>query len=256
MVTFHILSIFPEMFVGVFQESILKRAQEKGLIKINLVNIRNYATDKHRTTDDYPYGGGPGMIMKVEPIFRAFYDITAKAKTKPHRIFMSPQGKTFNQKKAIELAEKKEIIILCGRYEGIDERIREELIDEEISIGDYVLTGGELPAMVVVDAVSRMIPGVLGDESSKEDDSFYCGLLGYPQYTRPREFQGKKVPDVLLTGNHALIERWRRKEALRRTLLRRPDLLVEADLTEEDYKLLEEIYNEEGIDEEKIPFRY
>lgn len=246
MITFHILSIFPEMFEGVLNQSILRRAQEQGLVKFNLVNIRDFATDKHQTTDDYPFGGGPGMLMKVEPVHRAFNQLMERAEDQPHRIFMSPQGQTFTQKKAIELAEKQEIIILCGRYEGIDERIREELIDEEISIGDYVLTGGEIPAMAVVDSVCRMVPGVLGDEESKIDDSFFRGTLGYPQYTRPREVMGKKVPDVLLSGNHALIDQWRRKEALRRTYLRRPELLEKLDLSKQDQKLLEEILCEEG----------
>ncbi len=244
MLTFHILSIFPEMFSGVFQESILKRAQENGLIKINLVNIRDYAIDKHATTDDYPFGGGPGMLMKIEPVFRAFQDVCGNAKRLPHRIFMSPRGTTLTQQKTIELSAKQEILILCGRYEGIDERIREMMIDEELSIGDYVLTGGELPAMVLVDAVSRMIPGVLGDENSFKDDSFYQGILGYPQYTRPREFQGKSVPDILLSGHHAKIESWRRKEALRLTLLNRPDLLEVLEFDDNDQKLLREIYQE------------
>lgn len=247
---FHILSIFPEMFHGVFQQSILKRAQENGLLEFNLINIRDYATDKHATTDDSPFGGGPGMLMKVEPIFRAFTDLMGQMDEKPHRIFMSPAGKTFTQERAIELAEiakERDIVILCGRYEGIDERILEELIDEEISIGDYVLTGGELPAMVVVDAVARMVPGVLGDNASIEDDSFYQGILGFPQYTRPREFQGKVVPEVLFSGNHAAIDKWRRKEALRRTLLRRPDLLANVQLNKADKKLMDEIKREEGL---------
>lgn len=236
------------MLEGVFQQSILKRAQDNGLIKIHLLNIRDYATDKHKTTDDYPFGGGPGMLMKVEPIHLAFNDIMAYTKTTPHRIFMSPAGQTFTQKKAIELAQHREIVILCGRYEGIDERILEEMIDEEISIGDFVLTGGELPAMVLVDAVARMIPGVLGDEESIVDDSFYQGILGFPQYTRPREFCGKTVPEVLLSGHHAMIDKWRRKEALRRTLLRRPDLLENVELSKADLKLLAEVRAEEGLD--------
>lgn len=235
------------MFEGAFQQSILKRAQDNGLIEIHLINIRDYAMDKHKTTDDYPFGGGPGMLMKVEPISLAFNDILARTTAKPHRIFMSPAGETFSQKKAIELASHQEIVILCGRYEGIDERILEELIDEEISIGDFVLTGGELPAMVLVDAVARMIPGVLGDEESIVDDSFYQGILGYPQYTRPREFCGKTVPEVLLSGHHAMIDKWRRKEALRRTLLRRPDLLEQVELSKADLKLLAEIRAEEGL---------
>lgn len=250
MITFYILSIFPEMFHGVFQQSILKRAQENGILRFQLVNIRDYATDKHQTTDDSPFGGGPGMLMKIEPIYRAFTELRPQMGKEPYRIFMSPAGKPFSQEKAIELAQiaqERELVILCGRYEGIDERVLEELIDEEISIGDYVLTGGELPAMVVVDAVARMLPGVLGDEASKEDDSFYQGILGYPQYTRPREFLGRTVPEVLVNGNHALINTWRRKEALRRTLLRRPELLHNLQLSKADQKLLAEIRQEEGL---------
>lgn len=244
MITFNILTIFPGMFEGVFQESLLKRAQEEGLLEINLINIRDYSTDKHNRVDDYPYGGGPGMVMKPGPVFRAFADINENADSTPHSIFMSPQGKTFDQQKAIQLTEHKEITILCGRYEGIDARIREELIDEELSIGDYVLTGGELPAMVVVDAIARMIPGVLGDTDSIKEDSFYQGILGYPQYTRPSNFEGEEVPQVLMSGNHAKIDEWRRKEALRLTHLRRPELLKEADLTEQDRELLEQIKEE------------
>ncbi|MCK4257543.1 MAG: tRNA (guanosine(37)-N1)-methyltransferase TrmD [Halanaerobiales bacterium] len=251
MVTFHILSIFPEMFHSVFEESILKRAQKNNLIQINLINIRDYATNKHKTTDDYPFGGGPGMVMKVEPVFSAFQDIASKTKRPLHRIFMSPQGQPFNQAKAIELAKHDDIVILCGRYEGVDERIREELIDEEISLGDFVLTGGELPAMVLVDSISRMVPGVLGDSASIEEDSFYQGILGYPQYTRPREFMGKEVPQELLSGNHALIEKWRRKEALKRTYLRRPELLDNLKFSKTDLKLLKEIRNDAVIKKEK-----
>lgn len=252
MIRFHILSIFPEMFYGVFQESILKRAQKNGLIEINLVNIRDYATDKHASTDDYPFGGGPGMVMKIEPIFRAITAISTQAQTSPHRIFMSPRGQVFDQQKAIELAEKRDILLLCGHYEGIDERIKELLIDEELSLGDFVLTGGELPAMVVVDAVSRMIPGVLGDENSVQDDSFFQGILGYPQYTRPREFAQQPVPEVLLSGNHALIAQWRRKKALQMTYLYRPDLLQGLELTQADQKLLKEIISELQTDKQDV----
>lgn len=244
MIRFHILSIFPEMFLGVFQESILKRAQKNKLIEINLINIRDYATDNHASTDDYPFGGGPGMVMKIEPIYRAITEISAQTATRPQRIFLSPRGQVFNQQKAMELAKKKDILLLCGHYEGIDERIKDLLIDEEISLGDFVLTGGELPAMVIVDAVSRMIPGVLGDENSFRDDSFFQGILGYPQYTRPREFAQQKVPEVLLSGNHSLIDQWRRKAALRMTYLHRPDLLFGLELDPTDQRLLAEVIQE------------
>lgn len=240
---FDILTLFPEMFTGPFDESIIKRAREKGIIEINLINIRDYTTDKHKTADDAPYGGGAGMVMKVEPIYRAWQDLQ-KGRGDVPVIMMSPQGRRLDQEIVKELSQEEGLILLCGHYEGIDERVRELIVTDEISIGDYVLTGGELAAMVLVDAVARMLPGVLGDEDSKIEDSFYNGLLDYPDYTRPREFMGLKVPEVLLSGNHGEIEKWRRREALKRTYLRRPDLLEKKVLSAEEIKLLEEIKQE------------
>ncbi|NPV25895.1 MAG: tRNA (guanosine(37)-N1)-methyltransferase TrmD [Firmicutes bacterium] len=252
-----ILTIFPEMFQGPFGASIIKRAQDKGLLKVNLINIRNFSQDRHGTVDDYPFGGGSGMVMKPEPIFAAVESVLDPQRPRPHIVLMSPQGILFNQAKAAGLAKLTHLIIICGHYEGIDERVREELVDEDISIGDYVLTGGELPAMVVVDAVARLIPGVLGKVESAWQDSFSDGLLEYPQYTRPREFRGLSVPDVLLSGNHEQIRRWRREQSLRRTWLRRPDLLARALLTPEDQQILERIKQgspgQEGINRHNRP---
>lgn len=240
---FDILTLFPEMFIGPFDESIIKRAREKGIIEINLINIRDYTTDKHNTADDTPYGGGAGMVMKVEPIYRAWQDLHKKRGEVPV-IMLSPQGRPLDQELVKDLSQEQGLILLCGHYEGIDERVKDLIVTDEISIGDYVLTGGELAAMVVVDAVARMIPGVLGDQESMIEDSFYNGLLDYPDYTRPREFMGLEVPEVLLSGNHGAIERWRRKEALKRTYLRRPDLLQKKILSKEELNLLEEIKQE------------
>jgi tRNA (guanine37-N1)-methyltransferase len=240
-IRFDVLTLFPEMFTGFLQSSIIKRAHEKGLIATNLINFREYATDKHRTVDDTPYGGGGGMVLKPEPLFAAVDDILAQVDERPPVILMSPQGVPFTQAKAEELARHSHLVLLCGHYEGYDERIRQHLVTDEISIGDYVLTGGELPAMVLMDSVSRLISGVLGNESSAVDDSFSSGLLEYPQYTRPPEFRGMKVPDVLLSGHHARIEQWRREQSLLRTWQRRPDLLRTAALTEEDRAFLREL---------------
>lgn len=237
---FDILTIFPEIFTSPFEHSILKRARETGLIEINLVNIRDFAEDKHHMTDDYPYGGGSGMVMKPEPIAKALRDIESK-KGKGRVILLSPSGGRLDQETAKRLSTEEHLVLICGRYEGIDERVRERFIDEEISVGDYILTGGEFPAMVIVDAVSRLIPGVLGCAESPEEESFSGNILEYPQYTRPPEFEGLKVPDVLLSGNHAEIARWRRVEALKKTLLVRPDLLEKADLSNEDNKMIEEL---------------
>ena len=239
-----ILTLFPNIFSGPFEESIIKKAREKGLIEIRIVNIRDYTTDKHRTADDRPFGGGPGMVLKPEPIFAAVEELKGEGRARV--ILTTPQGRLFTQDYARDLAKEDHIIIICGRYEGVDERVREALVTDAISIGDYVLTGGELAAMVIVDAVARLIPGVLGNESSITEDSFWRGLLGYPQYTRPASFRGMRVPDVLLSGNHAMIARWRRKESLRRTLYYRPELLQKAKLEEEDMELLEEIKREMG----------
>ena len=241
---FDILTLFPEMFEGPFSESILKRAREKDLIDINTINIRDFAEDKHHTTDEPPYGGGAGMVMKAEPIFKAWQDTQTKREVKSKTILMSPQGKELTQDLVKDLSQEKGLTIICGRYEGVDERVRDTIVDQEISIGDYVLTGGELPAMVLVDSISRLLTGVLGDENSSKKDSFYNGLLEHPHYTRPREINGLKVPDVLLSGNHQLIDRWRKKWSLKRTLLRRKDLLEDKELTEEEIELLKEIKQE------------
>jgi len=244
-----IFTIFPEMFQGPLHTSILKKAQDKGLLSFRLVDFRPYSPSKHKNVDDYPFGGGAGMVLMPEPIYLAVEDVLGVPEDFPGKIIlMSPQGEPFNQDIARQLAKEEKLAFICGHYEGFDERIR-SLAHREISIGDYVLTGGELPAMVVIDAVSRLLPGVLGEEESVYADSFYHGLLEPPHYTRPREFRGQKVPEVLLSGNHEKIRIWRRKESLRRTLARRPDLLAKAELTEEDRKLLKEIAAEEGKDE-------
>jgi tRNA (guanine37-N1)-methyltransferase len=237
---FEILTLFPDMFAGPFDESIIRRAVERGLIDIRLHNIRDYAVDKHRTVDDAPYGGGAGMVMKPEPI-AACIEKVAIERSAARVIMTSPQGKPFNQSLAERLAREEELVIICGRYEGIDERVRELFVDEEISLGDFVLTGGEIAAMVIVDAVTRLIPGVLGSDASAADDSFSDGLLEYPQYTRPPEFRELAVPDTLLSGNHQEIARWRRRMALQRTAQRRPELLASARLTEDDRKYLQDL---------------
>jgi tRNA (guanine37-N1)-methyltransferase len=241
MVRFDILSLFPEMFESPFNASLLKKAREKQIVDIHITDIRDFAEDKHRMADDYPYGGGSGMVMKVEPIAKAL-DSLFLPKSVPV-ILLTPQGNVFNQQIARELAQYTRLVLICGHYEGVDERVREHLVSREISIGDYVLTGGELGAMVLVDAVSRLIPGVLGNELSHADDSFSGGLLEYPQYTRPARYRNWEVPEVLLSGNHREIGLWRRKQALKRTLLRRPDILPEADLSDNDKKMLEEFRN-------------
>ncbi|MBO8176507.1 tRNA (guanosine(37)-N1)-methyltransferase TrmD [Aeribacillus pallidus] len=239
-----ILTLFPDMFRGVFGQSILKKAEEKKAVTYNLVNFRDYADNKHQTVDDYPYGGGAGMVLKPQPIFDAVEDLKSKSTTNPRIILMCPQGERYTQKKAEELAKEDHLILICGHYEGFDERIREHLVTDEISIGDYVLTGGELGAMVVVDSVVRLLPGVLGNETSHIKDSFSTGLLEHPHYTRPADFRGMKVPDVLLSGNHRLIEEWREKEALKRTWERRPDLLHEYPLTEKQKQWIQQWENE------------
>ncbi|HEX6542199.1 MAG TPA: tRNA (guanosine(37)-N1)-methyltransferase TrmD [Ktedonobacterales bacterium] len=233
---FDIFTLFPEMFRGPLDESILARARERGLLEVALHNPRDVTTDRHHIVDDYPYGGGAGMVMKPEPLFAAVEQINASGPI----ILLSPQGRVFTQHIARELASEQRITLICGHYEGVDERVREHLVTDEISLGDFVLTGGELAAMVVVDAVARLLPGVLA-AGSTEEESHTAGLLEYPHYTRPAEFRGWHVPDVLLSGNHAAIARWRRKESLRRTRARRPDLLARAELTPLDHKLLAEL---------------
>jgi len=244
--TFHILTLFPEMFTGPLSESIIRRAVDAGVLSFSFHNIRDWSTDRHRTVDDAPYGGGPGMVMKVEPIARCLDHLRESL---PHApiIMMTPQGERFDDRTARELATFDSIIIICGRYEGIDERVRILYPVREISIGDYVLTGGELPAMVVIDAVSRFVPGVLGSDASSGEESFADGSLEYPHYTRPPLFRGEGVPDTLLSGNHAEIARWRRRESLRRTARRRPDLIERLDLSPEERRFVESIRS--GSDE-------
>ena len=239
MIRFDILSVFPEMFSSPLQTSLLKKAQEKGLIDVRLWDIRHYAEDKHRMTDDAPYGGGGGMVMKVEPIDRALAAV-APVPGETLVILLTPQGETFNQQMAEQLSRYERLVLVCGHYEGVDERVREYLVEKEVSIGDYILTGGELSALVLVDAVSRLIPGVLGNSESAACDSFSMGLLEYPHYTRPGSYRGWDVPEVLLSGNHAEIELWRRKESLKRTWERRRDLLDKTELSEKDGRLLQE----------------
>lgn len=234
---FDVFSLFPEVFDSYLNTSILKRAQEVKALEVFTHNIRNWTADKHHTTDDTPYGGGGGMVMKPEPVFAAIEAVLGAPPCCPV-ILLSPQGRIFTQKIAFELAEQDHLALLCGRYESLDERIRQHLVTDVISIGDYVLTGGELPALVLIDAVARLLPGVLGDPEAAQDDSHATGLLEYPHYTRPPEFRGWNIPEVLLSGNHAQIARWRRQESLRRTLLNRPDMLTTADLSQEDLAFL------------------
>lgn len=221
---FDILTLFPDMFKAILDESIIGRAQAKGVIEINTINIRDFSKNKHRKADDYPYGGGNGLVMSAQPIYDAYGSIIEKLAYKPRFIYLSPQGRPFDQSLAKELKSYAHLILLCGHYEGIDERIIEEIVDEEISIGDFVLTGGEIPAMVLVDSISRLVPGVLSNEECFSEESHYNGLLEYPQYTRPYDFNGSKVPDVLMSGHHENIEKWRKEQALKRTREKRPDL--------------------------------
>lgn len=240
-----VLTLFPDIITAYLGESILRRAQEKGLLELKIYNIRDFEPGKHKSVDDYPFGGGAGMVLKPEPLFRTI-DFIKKDGEKRRTILLSPQGKTFNQSLAEEFSkEKLRLVFICGRYEGIDERVRISLADEEISIGDYVMTGGELAALVIIDAAARLIKGALGDEKSVEEESFSWGLLDYPHYTRPREFRGLNVPDVLVSGNHKDIWRWRRKEALRKTLKARPDLIEKLQITDEDKKIISELSSEE-----------
>ncbi|ULO10332.1 tRNA (guanosine(37)-N1)-methyltransferase TrmD [Paenibacillus sp. 19GGS1-52] len=236
-----VLTLFPEMCESVFGTSILGKAREKGIVALNAVNFRDFSGNKHNSVDDTPYGGGGGMVLKPDPIFAAVEHVLemSSSPVKPRIILMCPQGRTYNQKIAEELAQEEHLIFICGHYEGYDERIREHLVTDELSMGDYVLTGGELPALTVIDSIVRLQPGALGNETSAVTDSFSTGLLEYPHYTRPAEFRGWKVPDILLSGHHANIEVWRREQALQRTLERRPDLLETAELTKKDLKALE-----------------
>ena len=235
---FHVLTLFPDMIRDGLNTSVTGRALASGRIRLNAVNIRDYSKDKHKHVDDYPYGGGAGMVMQPEPIALAYEDIVKDMEKRPRVIYVTPQGSVFNQSMAEELAKEEELVFLCGHYEGVDERILEEIVTDYVSIGDYVLTGGELPALVMMDAISRLVPGVLNNEDSAEFESFHDNLLEHPHYTRPVEYRGSRVPDVLLSGHHGNIDRWRREQSLKRTLERRPDLLETTELTEKDVEYL------------------
>lgn len=238
---FYIMTLFPDMVMGGLSTSITGRAMEKGLISVEAVNIRNYAGNKHNSVDDYPYGGGAGMVMQAPPVWDCYEDVCARLGKRPRVLYMTPQGQVFNQSIARELAKEEDLVFLCGHYEGIDERALEAICTDYLSIGDYVLTGGELPAMVMIDCISRLVPGVLNNQVSADIESFHDNLLEYPQYTRPEEFRGMKVPEVLLSGHHKKIEEWRRKESIKRTLKRRPDLLADANLDKKERMFLEEL---------------
>ena len=237
---FDVLTLFPDMFEAVLGDSIIGRARERGLIELNFINIRDFSKNKHKKVDAYPYSGGGGMVMAAQPIYDAYCHITDGLSYKPLTIYLSPQGRVFSQGIVTKLSKEEHIILLCGHYEGVDQRVLDEIVDMEISIGDFVLTGGEIAAMAVVDAVSRMVPGVLSSEGSYENESHYNGLLEYPQYTRPEEFLGRKVPEVLISGHHAKIEEWKRQQSLLVTRAKRPDLLEKAELSSEDIKFLNE----------------
>lgn len=238
---FHILTLFPEMIVDGLNTSITGRAVQNGLISINAVNIRDYSKDKHKHVDDAPYGGGAGMVMQPEPIYDAYEDLCRNTGKRPRVIYMTPQGRVFNQSIARELSEEEDLVFLCGHYEGVDERVLELVVTDYLSIGDYVLTGGELPAMVMIDCISRLVPGVLNNEVSAEFESFHDNLLEYPQYTRPETFMERKVPEVLLSGHHLNIETWRRQQSIIRTLERRPDLLKDARLSKKEQEFLRKL---------------
>lgn len=238
---FYCMTLFPEMINDGMKHSITGRAIDKGLIELETIDIRDFSQNKHLKVDDYPYGGGAGMVIQAEPVYLAYNSITGQKTTKPRVVYVTPCGNTFNQKMAEEFAKEEELIFLCGHYEGIDERVLEMIVTDYVSIGDYVLTGGELPAMVMMDCISRLVPGVLNNEASAEFESFQDDLLEYPQYTRPEEFMGKRVPDVLLSGNHGRVDAWRREQSVMRTAKYRPDLLEKADLTENEVELVKKM---------------
>lgn len=238
---YHILTLFPEMVMDGLNTSIIGRAAEKGLISIEAINIRDYSKDKHNHVDDAPYGGGAGMVMQPGPVCDSYEDLCQKIGKRPRVLYMTPQGQTFNQSIAEELAKEEDLVFLCGHYEGIDERALELIVTDYLSVGDYVLTGGELPAMVMIDCISRLVPGVLNNDVSAEIESFHDNLLEYPQYTRPEMYEGKKVPEVLLSGHHKNIETWRRQQSIKRTLERRPDLLADANLSKKEKQYLAEL---------------
>ena len=240
---FHVLTLFPEMIMNGLETSILGRAAAKGIVSFEAVNIRDYTLERHGKVDDYPYGGGAGMVMQAEPIYRAYAALVEKIGKKPRVIYMTPQGQTVNQSIAEDLAKEEDLVFLCGHYEGVDERVLEMIATDYLSAGDYVLTGGELPAMMMIDCISRLVPGVLNNNVSAEFETFHDNLLEYPQYTRPEVFMGKKVPDILLSGHHANVEKWRREQSIIRTLKNRPELLENAVLSKKEQKFLEELLN-------------
>lgn len=241
---FYIMTLFPEMVMGGLKTSIIGRAIKNELLSIEAINIRDYAFNKHNSVDDYPYGGGAGMLMQAEPVYQCYKALEDRIGKRPRVVYLSPQGQTFNQKMAEEFAEEEELVFLCGHYEGIDERVLEEIVTDYVSIGDYVLTGGELPAMIMVDAISRLVPGVLHNDVSAEFESFQDNLLEYPQYSRPETWHDKKVPEVLMSGHHANIEKWRREQSVIRTAKNRPDLLEKAELTDKERILAAQIQKE------------
>lgn len=242
---FDVLTLFPQMFDTVLGDSIIGRARENKLLEMNFIDIRDFTLNKHRKVDDYPYSGGGGMLMNPQPVYDAYMFVAKGLDYKPLTIYMSPQGKVFNQTIAADLSKEKHIVLLCGHYEGIDQRVIDEIVDMELSVGDFVLTGGEIPAMTVIDTVSRLIPGVLSAETSYENESHFNGLLEYPQYTRPAEWHGVSIPDVLISGHHANIEKWKREQSLINTLKKRPDMLEKAELTKEDKEFLNKCINGE-----------
>lgn len=249
---FHVMTLFPEMVMNGLNTSILGRAAAKGLLSFEAINIRDYTLERHGQVDDYPYGGGAGMVMQAEPIYRAYEALSSRLGKKPRVVYMTPQGRTFTQKIAEELAGEDELVFLCGHYEGVDERVLEMIATDYLSAGDYVLTGGELPAMMMIDCISRLIPGVLNNDVSAEFESFHDNLLEYPQYTRPEEFMGKKVPEILLSGHHANIEKWRREQSITRTLERRPELLSEAMLSKKEKQFLEQLLRERAEEKKTV----
>ncbi|HJB28851.1 MAG TPA: tRNA (guanosine(37)-N1)-methyltransferase TrmD [Candidatus Blautia faecavium] len=238
---FYVLTLFPDMITQGMNTSITGRAIAKGVLNLEAINIRDFAYNKHQKVDDYPYGGGAGMLMQAEPVYLSYESIVKRVGKRPRVVYLTPQGRVFNQKMAREMALEEEIVFLCGHYEGIDERVLEEIVTDYVSIGDYVLTGGELPAMVMMDSISRMVPGVLNNQESGETESFAGNLLEYPQYSRPEEWHGKKVPEVLLSGHHENVAKWRREQAIVRTLKNRPDLLKEADLTNKEWNFIRQL---------------
>ena len=249
---FHVLTLFPEMIEQGMHTSIIGRAIAGGYLSIDAINIRDYAFNKHQKVDDYPYGGGAGMLMQAEPVYLAYESVQKKLRYRPRVVYLTPQGEVFHQTMAKELAKEKDLVFLCGHYEGIDERVLDEIVTDYVSIGDYVLTGGELPAMVMMDSISRMVPGVLSNQESGETESFAGNLLEYPQYSRPEEWHGQKVPPVLLSGHHANIEAWRREQSILRTAKRRPDLLKKADLTNKEWNYVRQLRKQWKEEEEQI----